>query len=96
MAHRIAGDQQLSGLLATLYTTYSALVLDVVTRTLRPEDAQQAEDIAQDVWLAAWQHLLSGGTIDDPLPPLFMFIRRSVADFYGAAGTEQIREQVAA
>lgn len=96
MKHRIAGEQQLSALLATLYNTYSALVLDVVTRTLRPEDAQQAEDIAQDVWLAAWEHLLRGGTIEDPLRPLFIFIRSSVNTFYGVAGTEQVREQVAA
>jgi DNA-directed RNA polymerase specialized sigma24 family protein len=100
MAHVTPEDQQLSGLLATLYTAHSALVLDIVARSLRPEDAQQAEDIAQDVWLAAWEHLLRGGTIENPARLLTVLVRSMVTDFYTLAGTNdyawQSREQVAA
>lgn len=96
MAHRIAGDQQLSGLLANLYTTHSALVLDVVARSLRPEDAQQVEDVAQDVWLAVWEHLLRGGTICDPARLLPTFIRSSVKSFLRVSSTDPGTEQVAA
>lgn len=91
MAHRTGQDAQLSALLTTLYTAHSAQVLDVVTRALRAEDVHQAEDIAQDVWLCAWQYLLRGNTIERPAGLLITMARHRVTDHYRLARVRRER-----
>lgn len=85
MTHRTGRDAQLSALLSTLYTAHSDQVLDVVTRALRAEDVHQAEDIAQDVWLAFWQYLLRGNTVTRPAGLLATMARHKVTDHYRSA-----------
>ncbi|MFH9426405.1 hypothetical protein [Streptomyces sp. NPDC017529] len=77
--------QALATDLAELYANEHQRVLRVVARTLRIEDrAAYAEDLAQDVWLMAWQFLLRGNQITSP-GLLSVMARRRVYAHYRSA-----------
>ena len=78
-------DQERRALLTTLYTLYADQIRAVVARNLRPEDRHQADDIAQDVWLTAWQYLLRGNEIKNPRALLSQMARHKVVDHYRSA-----------
>jgi DNA-directed RNA polymerase specialized sigma24 family protein len=80
-----ATDQQRRALLATLYSLYADRIRAVVARNLRPEDQHQADDIAQDVWVTAWQYLLRGNEIKNPQALLSTMARHKVTDYYRSA-----------
>jgi DNA-directed RNA polymerase specialized sigma24 family protein len=91
MPKAIPTDQQLRAVLATLHTQHSALVLSVVTRALRVEDADQAGDIAQSVWVCVWQYLLRGNTIVNPAGLFATMARHKTTDLYRSA---RVRREV--
>ena len=84
-------DQEQRAHLASLASTYQPLVRRVVARNLRPADAHLADDLAQDVWLTAWQYLLRGNTITRPAGLLSTMARRRVVDHYRSA---RVRREV--
>lgn len=71
--------------LDVLYREHAPMVTRVAARALRPHDRGLADDIAQDVWLDTWQHLLRGNEIDSPAGFLAMRARRRVVDHYRLA-----------
>ncbi|MFH9244691.1 RNA polymerase sigma factor [Streptomyces lydicus] len=84
-------DQERRELLATFYSLYADQIRLVVARSLRPEDRHQADDIAQDVWLTAWQYLLRGNDIRNPRALLSQMARHRVVDHYRSA---RVRREV--
>ncbi|WP_329039916.1 hypothetical protein OIE71_34770 (plasmid) [Streptomyces sp. NBC_01725] len=48
------------------FREYGPMVRRVVARSVRIEDADLADDLAQDVWVDAWQHLLRGNEVLKP------------------------------
>jgi hypothetical protein len=88
---RVAGrfsrpeDAGLRELLAQWAAEYHRMVVAVAARTLRAEDRALAEDVAQDVWLAVWQHLLSGQHVGNPAGFLAVAARRRVYAHYASA-----------
>ncbi|MEU3282114.1 RNA polymerase sigma factor [Streptomyces antibioticus] len=78
-------DAPLRGVLAGWAAEYHGLVVAVAARALREQDQSLAEDIAQDVWLVAWQHLLSGQAVEKPRAFLAGKARRRVVDHYRLA-----------
>ncbi|MDT9686404.1 hypothetical protein RND61_30680 [Streptomyces sp. TRM76323] len=92
MQNRIE-DRALAADLTAIYANQHVRVLGIVSRTLRPEDrAAYVDDLAQDVWLMAWQYLLRGNTIDSPSGLLAVLARRRVYAHYRSARVR--REQV--
>lgn len=78
-------DAPLRRVLAGWASEHHGLVVAVAARTLKTQDRSLAEDIAQDVWLAVWQHLLSGRTVDNPRGFLAVMTRRRVYAHYASA-----------
>ncbi|MFJ7138028.1 RNA polymerase sigma factor [Streptomyces fungicidicus] len=78
-------DAPLRGVLAGWVSEYHGLVVAVAARTLKMQDRSLAEDVAQDVWLAVWQHLLSGRHVDNPRGFLTVMTRRRVYAHYALA-----------
>ncbi|MEU9663501.1 RNA polymerase sigma factor [Streptomyces chartreusis] len=72
-------------LLDALYREHAPMVARVAARALRHHDRGLVDDIAQDVWLDTWQHLLRGNEIDSPAGFLAMRARRRVVDHYRLA-----------
>ena len=85
-------DLVLAAELAELYANQHTRVLAIVKRRLRVEDHAQAEDLAQDAWLAFWQYLLRGNEVRRPAALIAVFARRRVSAHYRSARVR--REQV--
>lgn len=81
-------DESLRRMLADWVSEYHGLVVAVAARSLREQDRELAEDIAQDVWLAVWQHLLSGHVVESPRGLLVVMARRRVVDHYRQAAVD--------
>lgn len=71
--------------LASVYANQHVRVLGIVARTLRLEDQADADDLAQDVWLMAWQYVLRGNEIKSWPGLLAVFARRRVYAHYRSA-----------
>ncbi|WP_217236825.1 sigma-70 family RNA polymerase sigma factor [Streptomyces sp. AC555_RSS877] len=78
-------DTDARQLLDALYREYAPMVTRVAARALRPSDRGLADDIAQETWLATWQHLLRGNELRSPAGFLAMRARRSAVDHYRLA-----------
>ncbi|MFC9223181.1 RNA polymerase sigma factor [Streptomyces hygroscopicus] len=89
MEHRT--DQERGKQLAALVVAHTSTVQTVISRALRPEDRHLVEDLAQDVWLTAWQYLLRGNTITRPAGLLATMARHRVTDHYRSA---RVRREV--
>jgi DNA-directed RNA polymerase specialized sigma24 family protein len=61
------------------------MVTRAAARALRSEDRDLVDDIAQDVWLDTWQHLLRGNPLHSPAGFLTMRARRRAVDHYRLA-----------
>lgn len=72
-------------LLAALYTDYAPLVIRTAARALRPDDRDLIDDLAQDVWLDTWRHLLRGNEVHHPAGFLATRTRRRAIDHYRLA-----------
>ncbi|MCA1222191.1 RNA polymerase sigma factor [Streptomyces sp. 8L] len=79
------GDASVRALLADWFAAYGPLVERVVGRQVRREDLDLVEDLAQDAWLMAWQHLLSGQAVVSPRGFLAVVARRRVFAHYRTA-----------
>ncbi|MET9913586.1 sigma-70 family RNA polymerase sigma factor [Streptomyces sp. NPDC006476] len=79
------GDTAIRELLDALYREHAPMVTAVAARALRPADSGLADDIAQDAWLDAWQHLLRGNALGSPAGFLAMRARRRAVDHYRLA-----------
>ncbi|MYR27805.1 MULTISPECIES: sigma factor [unclassified Streptomyces] len=80
-------DAELRERLQALAAEHHPLVVRVAARALRIEDVALAQDIAQDVWLTAWQYLLGGHRIEAPRGYLATLARRRVRAHYAQART---------
>lgn len=63
-------------LFTELYAEHALLVTRTATAVLHPDHQGLADDLAQDVWLDTWQHLLNGNTVHDPAQFLIARTRR--------------------
>ncbi|WP_309097531.1 sigma factor [Streptomyces sp.] len=72
-------------LLAGWFAEYAPMVEGVVARTVRLGDVDLVEDLAQDVWVEAWQYLLRGNEVARPAGLLAQKARRRVARHYASA-----------
>lgn len=72
-------------LLTALYTDYAPLVIRTAARELRPDDRDLVDDLAQDVWLDTWRHLLRGNKVHHPAGFLATRTRRRAIDHYRLA-----------
>ncbi|MFC8247589.1 RNA polymerase sigma factor [Streptomyces chartreusis] len=80
-----SSDTAARQLLDVLYREHAPMVARVAARALCPHDRGLADDIAQDVWLDTWQHLLRGAELHAPADFLAMRARRRVIDHYRLA-----------
>ena len=64
---------------------YSRMVLRIAAAQLRHQDAAQAEDIAQEVWLRVWVYVADGADIQHPAHLLAAITRRAGVDHYRTA-----------
>ncbi|MFH9090935.1 RNA polymerase sigma factor [Streptomyces sp. NPDC017673] len=71
--------------LAGWFGEYAPMVQGVVARAVRPGDLDLVEDLAQDVWVEAWQYLLRGNEVARPAGLLAQKARRRVAKHYASA-----------
>lgn len=78
-------DAEARQLLADWFAEYASMVEAVVARTVRLGDRDLVEDLAQDVWLEAWQYLLRGNEVARPAGLLAMKARRRVYAHYASA-----------
>lgn len=85
-------DAVLAAGLAEIYANQHARVLAIVTRNLRLEDREQAEDLAQDAWLELWQYLLRGNEVRNPAGLMAVVARNKVRRHYNLA---RVRREVA-
>jgi DNA-directed RNA polymerase specialized sigma24 family protein len=72
-------------LFAALYLAHSARVRRVILAELRPGDRDQADDLAQDVWLAFWRRLDRGDVLRNVPGLLAVMARHRVVDHYRRA-----------
>lgn len=79
------GDDELRVVLGEWAARWQSMVVRVVARSLRDGDRHLAEDLAQDVWVTAWQHLLGGGRVERPAGWLATVARRQVRAHYRSA-----------
>ncbi|MEU3343038.1 sigma-70 family RNA polymerase sigma factor [Streptomyces sp. NPDC006668] len=79
------GDTGARELLDALYREHAPMVTAVAARALHPADSVLADDIAQDAWLDAWQHLLRGNELRSPAGFVAMRARRRAVDHYRLA-----------
>ncbi|WP_371558716.1 hypothetical protein OG416_38985 [Streptomyces longwoodensis] len=78
-------DEQLRGLLAGWFGEHAPMVRGVVGRWVRYGDLDLVDDLAQDVWVAAWQYLLRGNSVARPAGLLAFMARCRVVDHYRLA-----------
>ncbi|MEU3664022.1 sigma-70 family RNA polymerase sigma factor [Streptomyces sp. NPDC032940] len=89
---RIAHDDSVAReLLTALYDDYAPLVLRTAARALRPDDRDLVDDLAQDVWLDTWRHLLRGNELRRPAGWLATRTRRRAIDHYRLAHVRRER-----
>ncbi|WP_326683043.1 RNA polymerase sigma factor [Streptomyces sp. NBC_01237] len=72
-------------LLGEWFALHAPMVLRVVGRAVRREDAHLVEDLAQDVWVEAWQYLLRGNEVARPVGLLAVMARSRVSAHYRSA-----------
>ncbi|MEU0705389.1 sigma-70 family RNA polymerase sigma factor [Streptomyces bacillaris] len=89
-AVRVAGvsrpaDAALRVLLDSWFREYAPMVRRVVARAVRREDVDLVDDLAQDVWVEAWQYLLRGNTVTRPAGLLAVMARSRVCGHYRLA-----------
>lgn len=78
-------DAEARVLLAGWFGEFAPMVRGAVARAVRPGDADVVEDLAQDVWVEAWQYLLRGNTVARPAGLLARMARHRVAGHYASA-----------
>ncbi|MCX4581347.1 hypothetical protein OHB41_51305 [Streptomyces sp. NBC_01571] len=78
-------DDQARQLLAGWFGEYAPMVRGVVGRTVRYGDLDLVDDLAQDVWVAAWRYLLRGNEVARPAGLLAFMARCRVVDHYRLA-----------
>lgn len=67
------------------FREYAPMVRRVVARAVRREDAGLVDDLAQDVWVQAWQYLLRGNDVVRPAGLLAVMARSRVSAHYRSA-----------
>ncbi|MFE5547271.1 RNA polymerase sigma factor [Streptomyces sp. NPDC056534] len=88
---RLAGDGVARDVLAGWFVEFAPMVRRRVARAVRLEDAHLAEDLAQDVWVEAWQYLLRGNTVASPAGLLAVMARSRVSAHYRSARVRRER-----
>ncbi|WP_158718848.1 RNA polymerase sigma factor [Streptomyces sp. NRRL WC-3795] len=83
------GDIEARELLASWFAEFAPMVEAVVARTVRLGDQGLVEDLAQDVWVEAWQYLLRGNEVERPAGLLAMKARRRVYAHYRLARVQR-------
>lgn len=84
-AARRVEDAPARELLGGWFVEFAPMVERVVGRAVRREDAGLVEDLAQDVWVEAWQYLLRGNTVARPEGLLARMARHRVLAHYRSA-----------
>lgn len=79
-------------LLDSWFREHAPMVRRVVARQVRFEDQDLTDDLAQDMWVEAWQYLLRGNTVARPVGLLARMARSRVSAHYRSARVR--REQV--
>ncbi|MBV9026054.1 MAG: sigma-70 family RNA polymerase sigma factor [Streptomycetaceae bacterium] len=92
MNHRTQPPEPQRQAVAALYVEHADRVRRIVAAGLRPADLDQADDLAQDVWLTLWQYVLRGNVIDRPAGLLSAMARHRVTDHYRSA---RVRREIA-
>jgi DNA-directed RNA polymerase specialized sigma24 family protein len=83
---RRPGDDQLREVLNVMAIEHQDRVRRVAASALRFEDQHLADDVAQDVWLSAWQYLLRGNEVPArPASFLSAMVRNQVRRHYNLA-----------
>lgn len=72
-------------LFTALYAAHSVRVRRVILANLRTADRHQADDLAQDVWLALWRRLERGDVLRNVPALLAVMARHRVIDHYRLA-----------
>ncbi|MGW3304699.1 RNA polymerase sigma factor [Streptomyces rubiginosohelvolus] len=67
------------------FREYAPMVRRVVARAVRREDVDLVDDLAQDVWVEAWQYLLRGNDVQRPAGLLAVMARSRVSAHYRSA-----------
>ncbi|WP_050495375.1 sigma factor [Streptomyces sp. NRRL F-5702] len=67
------------------FREFGPMVRRVVARSARREDVDLVEDLAQDVWVEAWQYLLRGNDVQRPAGLLAVMARSRVSAHYRSA-----------
>ncbi|MEV5644085.1 sigma-70 family RNA polymerase sigma factor [Streptomyces flaveolus] len=83
--HIAHDDSVARELITALYADYAPLVLRIAARALRSDDRDLVDDLAQDVWLYTWRHLLRGNALHHPAGWLATRTRRRAIDHYRLA-----------
>lgn len=87
---RRPGDDRLREVLSGMAIEHQDRVRGVAANALRFEDRHLADDIAQDVWLAAWRYLLRGNDVPSrPGSFLSAMARNQVRRHYNLARTRR-------
>ncbi|MFD3923898.1 RNA polymerase sigma factor [Streptomyces sp. NPDC058595] len=87
-------DDELRALLDGWFREYAPMVRRVVARNVfRHDDEHLVDDLAQDVWVEAWQYLLRGNEVRKPHGLLALMARTRVCRHYQSARVR--REAVA-
>jgi DNA-directed RNA polymerase specialized sigma24 family protein len=84
------------GDVSVLFSEHAAWLVALISEWLAPEDRGEAEDLAQDVWLAVWERAASGAPLGEPEGLLVDLAGRAVATFYGRMVVTSAVEAVAA
>ncbi|MFE6632601.1 RNA polymerase sigma factor [Streptomyces rochei] len=82
-------DAAVREVLAGWFAEFAPMVEAVVARTVRLGDHDLVEDLAQDVWVEAWQYLLRGNEVERPAGLLAMKARRRVYAHYRLARVQR-------
>lgn len=78
-------DAGMRDLLGDWFAQYAPMVEAVVARSVRLGDRDLVEDLAQDVWVEAWQYLLRGNEVARPAGLLAAMARSRVRAHYASA-----------
>jgi DNA-directed RNA polymerase specialized sigma24 family protein len=70
-----------------LYEAEAGRVLRIIAAALRVEDRQEAEDLAQDVWLWVWARIQRGDVLRNPAALVALMARHRAVDYYRRAHT---------
>ncbi|RPK77829.1 sigma factor [Streptomyces sp. ADI98-10] len=78
-------DAVLRQRLDSWFREFAPMVRRVVARSVRREDVDLVDDLAQDVWVQAWQYLLRGNEVARPAGLLAVMARSRVCGHYRSA-----------